>query len=75
MEARDIMTREVIAVAPDMLVNEAADLLLRNRIHGAPVVAGRACLTPGVPSSPSHEIRIPARPLEARRTADRGVSD
>ncbi len=38
MEARDIMTREVIAVAPGMPVNEAADLLLRNRIHGAPVV-------------------------------------
>lgn len=34
MEARDIMTKGVIAVAPDMLINEAADLLMRYRIHG-----------------------------------------
>lgn len=38
MEARDIMTKDIVALAPDVLVNEAADLLLRNRIHGAPVV-------------------------------------
>ena len=38
MEARDIMIKDVVAVAPDMLVAEAADLLLRYRIHGAPVV-------------------------------------
>jgi CBS domain-containing protein len=40
MEARDIMTKDVLAVAPDMLVSEAADLLLRYRIHGAPVIDG-----------------------------------
>jgi CBS domain-containing protein len=38
MEAREIMSKDVVAVAPDMLVAEAADLLLRYRIHGAPVV-------------------------------------
>ena len=38
METRDIMTKDVVAVAPDMLVAEATDLLLRYRIHGAPVV-------------------------------------
>jgi len=38
MEAREIMSKDVVAVAPDMLVSEAADLLLRYRIHGAPVV-------------------------------------
>ncbi len=38
MEAREIMSTDVVAVAPDMLVAEAADLLLRYRIHGAPVV-------------------------------------
>jgi CBS domain-containing protein len=38
MDARDIMTKGVIAVAPDMFVGEAADLLMRYRIHGAPVV-------------------------------------
>lgn len=38
MDARDIMTKDVIALAPDMLVGDAADLLMRYRIHGAPVV-------------------------------------
>jgi CBS domain-containing protein len=40
MEAREIMSKDVVAVAPEMLVAEAADLLLRYRIHGAPVVDG-----------------------------------
>lgn len=40
MEASEIMSKDVVAVAPDMLVGEAADLLLRYRIHGAPVVDG-----------------------------------
>jgi|SRR5579864_589093 len=38
MDAQDIMTKDVVAVAPDMGVREAAELLLRYRIHGAPVV-------------------------------------
>ena len=38
MEARDIMTKKVITLAPDITVEEAIDLLLRYRIHGAPVV-------------------------------------
>lgn len=38
MEARDLMIRTVITVTPNMLVSEVVDLLLRYRIHGAPVV-------------------------------------
>jgi IMP dehydrogenase len=38
MDAREIMTRDVIAVVPDMAVDEATELLLHYRIHGAPVV-------------------------------------
>ncbi len=38
MEARDIMTKEVITLAPDLRLGEATDILLRYRIHGAPVV-------------------------------------
>ena len=38
MEARDVMSTDVVAVSPEMLVSEAADLLLRYGIHGAPVV-------------------------------------
>jgi len=38
MEARDVMTKDVITLTPDMTVDEAQDVLLRYRIHGAPVV-------------------------------------
>lgn len=38
MEAREIMVKDVVTLTPDMNVSEAADVLLRYRIHGAPVV-------------------------------------
>ena len=38
MTAGDIMTRDVVQLSPDMTVGETSDLLLRYRIHGAPVV-------------------------------------
>ena len=38
MDARDIMTKDVIVLTPHMSISEAADLLMRYRIHGAPVV-------------------------------------
>jgi len=38
MDARDIMTTDVVTLTPDMSVSEAADVLVRYRIHGAPVV-------------------------------------
>lgn len=38
MEARDIMTPEVITLTPEMTIDEAVDALLHYRIHGAPVV-------------------------------------
>jgi len=38
MEARDIMARDVVALSPDMGVDEAAEILIRYRIHGAQVV-------------------------------------
>lgn len=36
--AKDIMTREVITVSPDMTVNKLAAVLLENRISGVPVL-------------------------------------
>ncbi len=36
--ARDIMTRDVVAVPPDMPLDEVGALLVDFRIHGAPVV-------------------------------------
>jgi CBS domain-containing protein len=38
VEARDIMTTDVITFTPDMSIGEVVDELLRHRIHGAPVV-------------------------------------
>ena len=38
LEVREIMTRNVISLSANMPVKEAVDLLLRRRIHGAPVV-------------------------------------
>ena len=38
MQVRDVMTRNVISVAPNQSVLEAAQLMLQNRISGLPVV-------------------------------------
>jgi len=41
MEVREIMTKDVVTLAPETLVNDARDALLHYRIHGAPVVDDR----------------------------------
>ncbi len=41
MQAKDIMTREVITVTKDTTVEETAKLLTENRISGLPVVEGK----------------------------------
>ena len=38
MQAKDVMTREVITVRPSTTATEIADLLLRHRISGVPVL-------------------------------------
>ena len=38
MDASEIMTRDVITLRPETTLDEATDLLVRYRIHGAPVV-------------------------------------
>jgi len=40
MVARDIMSKDVVTLAPEMAIGAAADTLLHYRIHGAPVVDG-----------------------------------
>jgi CBS domain-containing protein len=37
MEAKDIMTRDVVTVSPTLPVKMLADLLIKNQISGAPV--------------------------------------
>ncbi|HLN14298.1 MAG TPA: CBS domain-containing protein [bacterium] len=41
MEVREIMTSDVVTLAPETSVIEARDALLHYRIHGAPVVDDR----------------------------------
>ena len=38
LKAKDIMTKAVITVSPDMEIVHAAKILLENRINGAPVI-------------------------------------
>ena len=38
MQAKDIMTRQVLTVTPDMPIKELAQFLLQHKISGAPVV-------------------------------------
>ncbi|MDR7417872.1 MAG: CBS domain-containing protein [Armatimonadota bacterium] len=44
MEARDVMVKDVVTLEPDLPIAEAADVLLRYRIHGAPVVDSSGAL-------------------------------
>jgi CBS domain-containing protein len=41
LRVRDIMTRDVISVGPELSLRDAVDLLAQKRISGAPVLAGR----------------------------------
>lgn len=38
LKAKDIMTRDVIAVSPDMEIVKATEILLKNHINGVPVM-------------------------------------
>lgn len=42
--AADIMTKRLVTVTPEMNVMEAVELLLRNKISGAPVIDGKGAL-------------------------------
>jgi CBS domain-containing protein len=44
MRAQDIMTRQVISIAPDANVLQAARLMLQNRVSGLPVVDSKGAL-------------------------------
>ena len=38
MQINEIMTKDVVSVTPDELIENVAKLLIKNRIHGVPVV-------------------------------------
>jgi len=41
MEVRDIMTKKVLTVSFDSPIDQVANILITNRIHGVPVVDGK----------------------------------
>lgn len=38
MQIQDIMTKHVITVKPDTKIEEVADILFKNKLHGVPVI-------------------------------------
>jgi CBS domain-containing protein len=60
----DIMTREVLFVAPDTSVREAALLMLENRISGLPVIEDEALV--GIISEADYVAQDSARSWRAR---------
>ncbi len=44
MEAREVMTRDVVTVSPDTTVGEIAAIFVRHRISAVPVVSGKHLL-------------------------------
>ena len=41
MKVKDIMKTNVVMVTPDTKITEVADILIRHRFHGVPVVEGK----------------------------------
>lgn len=66
MKAKDVMTRKVVAIGPDATVEEAARLMLANRVSGIPVVDAEGSLC-GVVSEGDFLRRRPA-PGDRRRS-------
>ncbi len=38
MYIKDIMTKDVIAISPETMITEVADIMTKNRFHGVPVI-------------------------------------
>ncbi len=66
VRVRDLMTREVIALDPEMTLREAIEVLARWRIGGAPVLAGRERLVGVISASDilAFQTSLPGVPTE-----------
>jgi len=69
MKVRDVMTSDVVSVAPGMRLQELARLLIDRRISGAPVVGGDGELL-GVVSETDVIAKQVSRPLSRRTPLD-----
>jgi CBS domain-containing protein len=71
---RDIMTRDVLTIAPDLSIREAAEILSSERLGGAPVVHGGRIV--GMLSASDlldFIASLPVEPHEVRGGTDRGI--
>ncbi len=58
VKVKDIMTREPITVRPDWTVEETAELLLQNKISGAPVLDGRGTIVGVITQADLYRVLI-----------------
>ena len=76
LKLRDIMTRDVLTVPPNLSVREAAEIFATERLGGAPVVlSGRivGMLTAG--DLLDFIAGLPAEPMEVGDPSERGILD
>jgi len=65
MQARDIMTRQVITIGPEATVFELAELLTRQHISGVPVLDSKFLAAPtATPELEATEAVIPTIAVE-----------
>ena len=76
LKLRDIMTRDVLTIAPDLSIREAAELFSSERLGGAPVtVHGRIVGMLSASDLLDFIASLPAEPAEVRERSERGVLD
>jgi len=72
IKIKDIMTKDPITVLPDFSVEETAEVLLKNRISGVPVVKNRKLV--GILTNRDLRFEPDAPQERARETADERVA-
>lgn len=74
LKLRDIMTKDVLTVAPDLSIREAAEIFSTERLGGAPVVKlGRIVGMLSASDLLDFIASLPAEPHEVRGGTDRGI--
>lgn len=75
-KVRDIMTPEVLTLAPHLSIREAAELFSTERLGGAPVVQGTTLLGMLTAQDLLEFIAaLPAEPAEVRAIGEHGILD
>jgi len=76
LKLRDIMTRDVLTVPPNLSVREAAEIFATERLGGAPVVkAGRIVGMLSASDLLDFIAALPAEPAEVGDPSERGILD